>query len=349
MKFSLPRRWRPWTWSFALLTALGLGWLGVDLLLSFFVPSWNPSLRGVLALWATLVAFGFTARTIGLRVRRPSPFSPLNEALGRIARGDYSVQVPEGLGIEGDRGAAFRDLAQNFNTMAGALARVEDLRRQFVADVSHEFQSPLTSILGFAQALRDPRLPEVQRQRYLAIVESEARRLSRLADNLLKLNALEEREGPPDPQTFRLDVQLRRVLVALEPQWSPRDLEIQAALDVVEAWGNEELWTQVWTNIVHNAIKFTPAGGHIAVRLRGSGAGWVVEVEDSGVGLAPEELERVFERFYKAEASRTPTEGGGSGLGLALVHRIVTLHGARVEALSPGWGQGTTLRVSYRG
>ncbi len=183
-------------------------------------------------------------------------------------------------------------------------------------------------------------LPDELRSRYLGIIEAEARRLSRMSANLLKLNSLEDRDGPPDPSRFRLDSQLRQVLVALEPQWSAKSLQVEADLTETELDGNEELWTQTWTNLVHNAVKFTPEGGMVRVRIV-PGPPLVVEVEDTGIGLAPEEAPRVFERFYKADSARSSADGvSGSGLGLALVQRIVTLHGAPGRSREPGLGTG---------
>jgi two-component system phosphate regulon sensor histidine kinase PhoR len=327
----------------------GVAWVGFFWAAQAFVPDWPPVYQGLAALWAALIVVSAAAMLWGATRGhgRPDTFRVFNDALLRIARGDYSVQVPV-LDRRGGPEGQFHTMAANLNAMASSLARIEELRQQFVADVSHEFQSPLTSILGFSQALKGDRLPFEQRERYLGIIEAEARRLSRLADVLLRLNSLEDREGPPDPRAFRLDVQIRQVLVALEPQWSSKSLTVEADLFPVEMTGNQELWTQVWTNLIHNAVKFTPAGGHIQVRLTAGPGGPVAEVEDSGIGLDADQLDRVFERFYKAEKARSHGDDrSGNGLGLALVRRIAELHGARVEALSPGLGLGTTLRVSW--
>lgn len=330
------------------LLAVGcLAWVGVWVGSAVLAPETLPWARGLAAFVVAFFAmfgFGWALASV-MGNRRPDAFGQFNEALLRIAQGDYKVQVPVMDGRGGGPREAFATLAENLNTMTGALARMEDLRRQFVDDVSHEFQSPLTSILGFAETLKSPGLPEDQRVRYLGIIESEARRLSRMSASLLKLNALDGQETPADPVAFRLDTQLRSAVVALEPQWSAKALVVEADLAAVEVVGNQELWMQVWTNLLHNAVKFTPEGGRITVRV---GSGPVVEVEDSGIGLTPEEADRVFERFYKAESARSFVEGvSGSGLGLALVHRIVTLHGAKVEAHSPGLGKGTTLKVTW--
>jgi signal transduction histidine kinase len=311
--------------------------------------TWNPWVRGIVELWGTLLfglLLGFLWGTTFGRHRRDAfgrMVTQLNDAFARIARGDFRVQVSDELQDRGPQNP-LSSLVENVNAMAESLAGLEELRRQFVADVSHEFQSPLTSILGFAQALKSE-LPADLRHRYLSIIETEARRLSKLSENLLRLNSLEDREGPPEPVAFRLDVQIRRVLVAMEPQWTAKNLQLEADLAEVTLDGNEELWTHVWTNLVQNAVKFTPRGGRLCVRLRSEPL--TVEIEDSGIGLTPEQAERVFERFYKADTSRTSEENSGSGLGLALVHRIVSLHGATVAVTSPGLGQGAVFRVEY--
>ena len=327
--------------------SLALLWAGVHALFNLWAPLDNPWIRGVLELWTALLLGFFGALALGrwLGKNHQDPIGQINDAMVKIARGDFTVQVtPLVRDSESPQHDQLKKLADNLNTMAGSLAKMEDLRRRFVADVSHEFQSPLTSIQGFSQALRAADLPENLRQRYLGIIETEARRLSRLSENLLRLNSLDDREAPPEPVEFRLDVQVREVLAALEPQWAGKKLELEADLVETTVVGNRELWAQVWTNLVHNAVKFTPEGGRLSVTLSGTPA--VVEVADSGIGLEPGETDRIFERFYKADASRTGTVPG-SGLGLALVKRIAELHGAKAEAFSPGPGRGTVVRVTF--
>lgn len=335
---------------FLLLAAL---WAGVDALAGWWAVSagflWNPWLRGVLELWsALLLALGcgfIWGQTWGKRRRNAfrNMVNQLNDAFARISRGDFSVQVAPQI-PDKNPDNPFHSLVENVNAMTESLARVEELRRQFVADVSHEFQSPLTSILGFAQALKSE-LPEDLRRHYLFIIEAEARRLSRVSELLLRLNSLEDRDGPPDPAPFRLDVLIRRVLAAMEPQWSAKNLTLDADLAEATVTGNEELWAHVWGNLVHNAVKFTPRGGGVCVRLRTDPA-LTVEIEDSGIGLTDAQASRVFERFYKADESRTGADSG-SGLGLALAKRIAALHGAEITVRSPGLGKGTTFAVKF--
>jgi len=321
---------------------LGGLWFGIDAAVGFLTPAWPPAVRGIAALWSSLLLFVALSVAWGRWAgpRRPDLFGRINEALGRIAGGDYTVQVPTEDFDDHGPGAAFHQLAASLNAMTSSLSRMEELRRQFVADVSHEFQSPLTSILGFAQALQSPALPEALRQRYLGIIEAEARRLSRVSEQLLRLSSLDDQDAAPDPRPIRLDVQIRQALVTAEPRWSAKRLSVEADLDPVEVVGNEGLWAQVWTNLIGNAVKFTPEGGAVRLVLRGEPP--VVEVHDTGVGLTEEQAARVFERFYKAEASRSAGDGG---LGLALVQRIAALHGAAVEVSSPGLGLGSVFRV----
>ena len=338
--------------AFVLLAAL---WTGVSALLGWWSDAagfrWNHWLRGLVELWCTLLLgllVGFLwGKTLGQKRRDAfwRTVTLLNEAFARISRGDFSVQVATTDLPDPNPDSPFLSMIENVNAMTESLAKVEELRRQFVADVSHEFQSPLTSILGFAQALKSE-LPQELRHRYLSIIELEARRLSRLSENLLRLNSLEDRDRPPESAAFRLDVQIRRILVAMEPQWTGKELRLEADLAEASIVGSEELWAHVWTNLIHNAVKFTPRGGRLCLRLRHHPL--AVEIEDSGIGLTPEQRERVFERFYKADASRTSDENSGSGLGLALVQRIVSLHGASVSASSAGLGGGTTFTVKFQ-
>ncbi len=170
-------------------------------------------------------------------------------------------------------------------------------------------------------------------------------RLSKLSDNLLELASLDSEQLKLDPKPYRLDKQIRGLILACEPQWTDKRLELDAALDeatVVTA--DEDLLSQVWINLIHNSIKFTPAGGCVRVALVRQAGGVQVTVADSGPGIAPADQAHIFERFYKADKSRRRTEGG-SGLGLSIVKKIVELHQGTVRVDSQP-GQGATFTVS---
>jgi signal transduction histidine kinase len=287
------------------------------------------ALLGIFLLIATVAAIRWRFRT-----KRPDVFAALTAALDRIATGDFTARIEN---FYGDRGP-FRQLAQSVNQTAERLDQLERMRREFVSDVSHEIQSPLTSIRGFASALRQENLSDRDRRHYLDIIEAESLRLSRLSANLLKLASLDSEQARPAPKRYRLDTQIRDVILACETQWAGKRLEMDVELDQLEVNGDEDLLSQVWSNLIHNSIKFTPDGGSVRVNLERREDRVEFRIADTGIGIAPEDQPRIFERFYKADRSRQ-SSGGGNGLGLAIAKRVVELHGGAIVVRSePGGG-----------
>jgi signal transduction histidine kinase len=252
------------------------------------------------------------------------PIKTINDAALRMSGGNFSVRLPvkrrDELGI----------LAHSMNTMADGLSRIETMRQDFVANVSHEIQSPLTSIHGFAEALRSVDVTEEERKRYVGIIQQESSRLSKLSENLLKLSALDAEQHPYRPLPYRLDRQLREATLACEPAWRGKPLRVELYAEELSLVGDAELLNVVWTNLLTNSIKFTPAGGSIAIGAAAVDEYISVTVQDTGPGIPPEARERIFERFYKADPSRDRNIGG-SGLGLAIARKIVELHGGTIE------------------
>ncbi|MDG0812877.1 sensor histidine kinase [Cohnella rhizosphaerae] len=287
------------------------------------------TLREYLTLILTFFLFGLSIVVIRYlfrpEARAMQLVNALTDAMSRMGKGDFNVNLEVNPRYAGQ----YYEVVKNFKQMAADLGQIENMRQQFVANVSHEIQSPLTSIKGFAQALKSDRLSETQRKHYLDIIEAESERLSRLSDNLLKLTTLESKRPPYQPRTYRLDKQLRQVVLAAEPQWQAKGLELDIRLAECELNADEELLRQVWVNLLHNAIKFTPEGGSLGLSLSVTGSSAVVHVEDTGPGVSPEHLPRLFERFYKADKSRNRA-AGGSGLGLSIVQRIVQMHRGEV-------------------
>ncbi|WP_233531411.1 sensor histidine kinase [Paenibacillus alkalitolerans] len=218
------------------------------------------------------------------------------------------------------------------------------MRQQFVSNVSHEFQSPLTSIKGFSAELANDGLSPDNRKRYAEIVTLECERLSRLSEDLLKLASLDAEQYPHRPNLFRLDEQLRQVLIAVEPIWSDKLLHVEVMLDKVQITADSDLLYQVWLNLLSNSIKFTLTGGTIRISLTRRGGDANVCITDTGIGIPEQHLDRIFERFYKADRSRNRNTPG-SGLGLSIVQSIVTLHGGRIQVRSEP-GKGTEVTVS---
>jgi signal transduction histidine kinase len=289
-----------------------------------------------------IVALAVRARSHGLPRSRPI-LAALSEAMARIASGDLSAAPPEGLRV---RDGLEERLMSGLQRMTDSLRKMDEMRTRFVADVSHEMQSPLASIHSFSQILRDEGLPPERRDSYLDIIEFESGRLSRLGENLLKLSALDSRAREVERSRFRLDAQLRSVVVACEPQARDKALSVEAELEDVTIEADEELLAQAWTNILCNAIKFTPAGGRIAVSCRAEAGSATIVFSDDGIGISAEDLPRVFDRFFKADRSRGSEAGSGSGLGLAIARSIVELHGGELAAASRGLGLGSAFEAS---
>ena len=311
----------------------------------------------VLAFLFWAVAFNASRRLM----RRNSHFGEdILQALERIAQGDFSVVLP----APHDSHAPLAELAESVNKMAHDLGDIDQQRRDFVSNVSHEIQSPLTSIGGFAALLHDPTLDPATRDHYLDIIVAESKRLSQLSDNLLKLSALQDNEAALVREQVVLNEQLAVVISALEPQLQAKSQKLRVALTPVLLEGDRELLDLVWINLIQNACKYTPAGGEVTVKLATAGDRAIVTVSDTGIGMSPPELLHVFERFYRADKSRSRSEGdsgrddkgladkmgtvpilsGGNGLGLALVKEIVEAHGGQVNATSQT-GVGSTFTV----
>jgi two-component system, OmpR family, phosphate regulon sensor histidine kinase PhoR len=266
-------------------------------------------------------------------------FTPIIQALERIARGDFSIQ----LGEEYDNGR-WNELAISVNKMARQLGQMENMRQEFVSNVSHEIQSPLTSIRGFAQVLQDENLTIQERKHYLEIIETESMRLSRIADDLLKLTSLDSDEVKLKSKNYRLDKQIRSLILTCEPQWSAKNIEMGISLEELSITADEDMLSQVWLNLLHNSIKFTPEEGTIKIDLYRRGDWAQFEISDTGLGISPEDQMHIFERFYKADKSRTQKKEG-SGLGLAIVKKIVELHKGKIDVHSE-LGNGSTFIVS---
>lgn len=262
------------------------------------------------------------------------------DALRKIARGEFNIH----LNFEkGDH--QFLSLVENINDMAKQLQQMEEMRQEFISNVSHEIQSPLTSISGFARALQEEDLTRAERLHYLEIIEGESNRLSKISDNLLKLTSLESQNHPFEQRNFRLDKQIRKIVLASEPQWTEKELEMDVSLEEVTIFADEDLLSQVWINLIHNSIKFTPSKGKIRIQLTKKQDHLFVHISDSGIGISAEDQMHIFERFYKADKSRTRT-AGGSGLGLSIVKKIIELHKGEISVKSQV-GKGTTFTVTF--
>ncbi len=269
----------------------------------------------------------------------------LEKALDRIAQGDFEVRVAtkKGIHILHDEGHHISDIADKINSMAVELGERETMRQDFVSNVSHEIQSPLTSICGFVELLKDDSLSRQEQLRYIGIVESESLRLSRLSENLLRLSTLESAFVELKPKKYSLSRQIKEIIVLLEPQWSAKNIEVELSGEQVDIFADQDLLSQVWINLLNNSIKFTQVNGKISISVSKNEGGIETTIADMGVGMTREELSHIFERFYMADKARS-RKMGGSGLGLSIVKKIVQMHSGYINVDSKK-DVGTTFKV----
>ena len=267
-----------------------------------------------------------------------APISDLARAAQRVGQGELQVRVP----VRGSQELV--DLASSFNRMAADLQQAEALRRNLMADVSHELRTPLSALEGNLRAALDhvTTLDESE----IAHLYEQTRHLIRLVNDLRELGLAESRQLPLEKRPTDLGALVIETLQALEPLADDQGIRLIDRIDrQPEVLVDPSRIRQVLFNLLTNALRHTPPGGAITVSVCG-GAGEIrLVVHDTGEGLEPEQLAAVFDRFYRADKSRS-RETGGTGLGLAIVKAICEAHGGRVEVASAGNGRGSTFSVT---
>jgi histidine kinase len=290
------------------------------------------------ALLVGILASVVTAAAVAAVVTRQllRPLDAVRAATRQIAAGRYEATVP--LPSEPE----LAELASDVNALAAALAATETRRTRLLGEVAHEMRTPLTALDGYVEGMIDGVF--AADHDVLASLSAELRRLHRLSDDLSSLSRAEE--GRQEVQRVEVDLAdvVRRAAARLAPQFE--DAEVALTVDAgspVPVQADPDRITQVLTNLLGNALLATPAGGAVSIRARATGPRAEVEVTDTGVGLAPDETDRVFERFYRAAGQ--PRRSRGSGIGLTIARGIARAHGGDVTAASDGLGRGATFTL----
>lgn len=224
-------------------------------------------------------------------------------------------------------------LAKSFEQMTEKLSENDRIRKEFISDVSHDFQSPLLNIKGYSDLLLDENLSDKQRKSYAKVIQAETDRLSLLTKQLLLLTSLDQLSSPLELTTFSLDDQLRETIRKYRWLLEEKDIMLSMDLDEVHVKGDPAFLEKVWENLLSNALKYTLAEGMIDIELMAQADYIRVKVQDNGIGMSARELERAFDRFYRADNSRTQ-KTSGTGLGLSIVQQVVKLHKGTVEVTS---------------
>lgn len=297
----------------------------------------TPYVAGIFRMFffAALFAFAITFVLVYLvSYRLTKPLRQMSMASKQYATGDFSTRISI------KRSKLFGndevdELIQAFNTMAQALATLEMSRRSFVANVSHELKTPMTTIGGFIDGILDGTISEEKEKQYLKVVSDEVKRLARLVTGMLNMSKIEAGELDLKPQRFDISEMIFRTLLAFEQIIDKKCIEIRG-LDNFESnpvTADKDMINQVVYNLVDNAVKFTPDGGYIEVSSKCDSEKVIVKIKNSGKGIPSDEVDKIFERFYKVDKSRS-FDVKGAGMGLYIVKTIIELHGGSIIARS---------------
>jgi signal transduction histidine kinase len=306
---------------------------GGGLLYQDFRAGFNEALTyAVLAaiVVAVVISFFFSRGVV-------APLRAMTAASQRIADGRYEERVDV-------RGAdELAQLAERFNQMAGKLEQVESMRRRLIGDVSHELRTPLTAIKGSMEGLIDGVLPATA-ETYEQI-HAEADRLNRLVDDLQELSRVEAGAYPLEVQPLSVTEIMPSVVKRLAPQFESRRiaLHIEPSQGLPPVLADEDRLVQILTNLAANALQYTPDGGQVSIAARQKDGEIQISVQDTGIGIPPEHLSHIFERFYRVDKSRSRQAGSGSGIGLTIARALVEAQGGRIWVESQGSGRGSTF------
>ena len=265
--------------------------------------------------------------------RQSRPLQEMAKAANAFAHGDLDSRVR----VEENASEEIQDLTVAFNNMASSLQKSEYRRQEFVANVSHELKTPMTTISGYVDGILDGTIPEAKRDHYLRIVSDETKRLARLVRSMLDISQLQSEEGIPDEKKMNFDMGecAGQVLLTFEKKINDKHLEVSVDMPEhpVYTFANPDSITQVIYNLLDNAIKFCPEGGNLGLTIREGGKKVYVSVSNDGDTIPPEELPLVFDRFHKLDKSRSQNRDGW-GLGLYIVKTIVCKHGENISVTS---------------
>ena len=256
------------------------------------------------------------------------PLDKLTMASKQLAKGDFNADL------------AYTESIQELDSVFGSmremeheLSSVETLRSDFVSTVSHEFKTPLASIEGYATLLQNPDITPEERQEYTDKILTGTKRLSTLVSNVLMLSRLERGTVTPEVITYRLDDQIMQILLEQEPVWNAKNIEFDLNCEEITYHGAEALLYHVWSNLIGNAVKYSPEGGEVSISLKKENGSILFHIRDQGPGIAETDIRHIFEKFYQAD---TDHKKEGNGLGLAQVKQILGLLGGTVSVQSDG-------------
>ncbi len=314
-----------------------LTFLGIQLLIHFKILDIDYPMLPILFFDFISILVGTVAASF-ISKNLLKPLHIIIDATEKITEGDYSTRLPfEDIQIQ-----EFEQLGEKFNHMAEELGSVEILRNDFINNFSHEFNTPINSIQGFATLLKHGNLSEEEQNDYLDRIISGSDRLSTLAVNVLNLSKIEQQTILTHKEKINVTEQIRRIIVMLSMRWEKKDIEFEFDCKEYFLTGNEEFLDHLWLNLLDNAIKYSPLQSTIVVDIKETAHKLEIMITDHGKGIAEDALPHIFDKFYRSKSSRAVP---GTGLGLTIAHKVVTLHRGTIRVTSAP-SQGTSFTVT---
>ena len=296
--------------------------IGIKRCLHFLSPLQMPFVFLIVGLVVSVIIGTCISAAVASKI--VGPVREVKKAMHRVEKGDFSQRL-EVTGFNGE----IDELIESYNKMAQELGGIE-------------FKTPIVSIQGFAKQLKKENLSEEKKQEYIDIIISESKRLTNLSSNILMLSKLENQQIITDKTSLSLDEQIRNCILLLEKQWTAKDISFDIDMQEIQYTTNAEMLSQVWVNIIGNAIKFSPEGSSIRIKLFKEGDVITAEITDRGIGMDQQTISHIFERFYQGDRAHASE---GNGLGLPLVKRIVELCNGNIRVESQ-YGKGTNFIVT---
>lgn len=268
------------------------------------------------------------------------PISKLTNATKSLANGNYNVE------FDITRHDELGELSHSFFRMARKLEQIDDMRKEFTSNISHDIQSPLSNIKGYTNLLDNDSISKEERTQYISIINTEIRRLSTLTKQLLLLASLDRNEDIMNKKLFNVGQQMKKLIRNYQWAINEKGIMISYSLPDIELLGDPSLLETVWDNLLSNAIKYNKSNGSIEIVMEEKEGSIFVTFEDTGIGMKDTEIERIFDRFYRADLARTRTIEG-TGLGLSIVTTIVKLHDGHITVKSKE-KEGSTFIIELR-
>lgn len=253
------------------------------------------------------------------------PIAILQNGMNEVKEGNFKVKIDNIYKEE------TKDLIDNFNLMVDELRKSEMLKSDFISSVSHEFKTPLSSIQGYATLLLDDTLSDGEKQKYTKYIIDSVQKLNILVTNILKISKISNQNIVVEPIEFSLDEQIRESILLLEQLWVDKNLELDIELEKISIKTDKELLSNVWNNLIGNAIKFSNCNNKIEIKSQVINNEIKISIKDYGIGIKKENIPYIFNKFYQGDSSRTIE---GHGLGLAIVKSILELINGKIEVIS---------------